>query len=527
MATLYEPTAVEESLQDLGWCVWKYVEKPDNPGKPFKVPFDLKGKRLSKSDPEGWLSWEDVKDVEQKGFRLSKGGNRSVIDLDKVRDPETGEIDPWAEELVEELMTYTEVSPSGTGLHLVMCGEKPEGGRTKFDYKGHRIEVYSHDHYLTYTGDTLDFLDIIKSGHEWLDANVPVDNSRETKVIHDPATLSVDDEKIVRDLSAVPYKNDVFNKLFHAGDWESLGIPSASEADLTLLNKLAWATKDPDQIDRIFRSSGLYREKWDREDYRSKSIDKALSFNKGHMYANRSGGDYKRKIDALYGYLFGAQWEGYPDFLIYQSLLEIARREGFGSNNVGILMFASSRDIEMITGLNPETISRRINKMNVIPDSPIKIREKGDLMNATRFLLPYPNTHIHNNVSISYSACIYPPLVNYQPLTPKQKVALNLILAFPDMTTKELQRRMGARGTLKDFKKGTTDHLKTYIKVDGKGFINTRKGIEDILESNVDTKRLDEVAEEVADERREHLDIHLHGKMYDWMESLAKVGVKT
>lgn len=118
------------------------------------------------------------------------------------------------------------------------------------------------------------------------------------------------------------------------------------------------------------------------------------------------------------------------------------------------------------------------------------------------------------------------PLVNYQPLTPKQKVALNLILAFPNMKTKELQRCMGARGKLRDFKKGTTDQLKTYITVDAKGFINTREGIEGILERNFDNKKRDKVAEEVAGERREHLDKNLHGKMNDWMETLAKVGPK-
>lgn len=68
--------------------------------------------------------------------------------------------------------------------------------------------------------------------------------------------------------------------------------------------------------------------------------------------------------------------------------------------------------------------------------------------------------------------------------------------------------------------------MKTYISVDGKGFINTREGIEGVLESNIDNKKRDKVAEEVAGERREHLDKNLHGKMNDWMEVLAKAGAK-
>ena len=79
----------------------------------------------------------------------------------------------------------------------------------------------------------------------------------------------------------------------------------------------------------------------------------------------------------------------------------------------------------------------------------------------------------------------------------------------------------------RDFKKGTTDHLKAYIRVDGKGFINTREGIEGVLESNIDMTKRNKIAEEVAGERRAHVERNLHAKMNDWIESLAKVGVKT
>jgi len=49
------------------------------------------------------------------------------IDLDKCRNPETGELEPEAQEIVRRMDSYTEVSPSGTGVHIYVIGTKPEG----------------------------------------------------------------------------------------------------------------------------------------------------------------------------------------------------------------------------------------------------------------------------------------------------------------------------------------------------------------------------------------------------------------
>ena len=57
--------------------------------------------------------------------------------------------------------------------------------------------------------------------------------------------------------------SDKFKKLY-AGDWEEL-YDSQSDADMALLSILAfWCGCDEEQMDRIFRTSGLMRDKWDR-----------------------------------------------------------------------------------------------------------------------------------------------------------------------------------------------------------------------------------------------------------------------
>ncbi|MCP4373209.1 MAG: hypothetical protein GY797_34655, partial [Deltaproteobacteria bacterium] len=62
------------------------------------------------------------------------------------------------------------------------------------------------------------------------------------------------------------------------GSWEELDYPSQSEADQALCNNLAyWTNGNTTGIDQIFRHSCLYREKWNRKDYRERTIRNALS----------------------------------------------------------------------------------------------------------------------------------------------------------------------------------------------------------------------------------------------------------
>jgi len=72
------------------------------------------------------------------------------VDLDNCRDPLTGRIEPWALEIVEKLDSYTEISPTGTGLHILIRGVLPRAVKTD------RVEIYWEGRYFTYTGMHLD-----------------------------------------------------------------------------------------------------------------------------------------------------------------------------------------------------------------------------------------------------------------------------------------------------------------------------------------------------------------------------------
>jgi putative DNA primase/helicase len=73
------------------------------------------------------------------------------IDLDKCRNPETGKVEEWAQELIDSVQEgYVEVSPSGTGIHIIVEGTVRSGGMRKG-----KLEMYGRDRFFAFTGRSL------------------------------------------------------------------------------------------------------------------------------------------------------------------------------------------------------------------------------------------------------------------------------------------------------------------------------------------------------------------------------------
>ncbi len=150
------------------WFLWRAEPKPDQPGKFKKRPRNLEGVAVSKNNPSQMSDFDSV----HKTFEESEGeftgvgisllrngippGERVLIciDLDKVRNPETGGIEPWAMALIREIDGYVEVSPSGTGVHIWAFGEPPAGNRNRNldGIEGQRVEFYGAGAFITVTG---------------------------------------------------------------------------------------------------------------------------------------------------------------------------------------------------------------------------------------------------------------------------------------------------------------------------------------------------------------------------------------
>ena len=151
--------SVPQELKDLRqWVCWRRElrgKKKDGTDNWTKLPFQTSGSLASTTDPKTWNTFQACVDAEAEtkqrfdgiGFVFTKDSGLVGIDFDHCRDPKTAEIEQWAATEISELDSWTEVSPSGTGLHTVVKGTKPS-----VECRKGRVEMYSAGRYFTVTG---------------------------------------------------------------------------------------------------------------------------------------------------------------------------------------------------------------------------------------------------------------------------------------------------------------------------------------------------------------------------------------
>jgi putative DNA primase/helicase len=136
------------------WLCWRIEERD---GKPTKVPYSpATGKRADSTLPDTWSGYQEaVRTCKEKGyggigFVFTPEDDLCGVDLDKCLDQDTGEMEGWAQAIIEELDSYTEISPSGNGVHILVRATLPEGRNRKG-----RFEAYDRSRYFTVTGKHL------------------------------------------------------------------------------------------------------------------------------------------------------------------------------------------------------------------------------------------------------------------------------------------------------------------------------------------------------------------------------------
>ena len=267
------------------WICWKHEMRNQ---KPTKVPYNATSlKRASCENPSTWTSFEIAKkcylehpEFDGVGFVFSASDNFTGVDLDDCLT-EGNDLENWAIPILDLFMpTYCEISPSGRGLKLWVKGGKSE--KWKRDGGGYlcrkgNVEVYSEGRYFAVTGRICDAeATEITENQEGLDSLFDLvwgtqEKPESQRVVFSKKVDESDEEILKRALES----DGKFSQLW-GGDFSN--YPSPSEADLSLCAKLGfWWQRDRDAIDRMFRQSNLYRDKWERSDYRDSTIDKALS----------------------------------------------------------------------------------------------------------------------------------------------------------------------------------------------------------------------------------------------------------
>lgn len=256
--------------------------------KPHKLPIDPRTGGLAASTrPATWSSVDDAREAVTRwsltgiGFVFSDSDAYGGVDLDNCRDPETREIAEWAWEIIRSLNSYTEVSPSGTGVHTIVRGKLPAGKGNQAVHRNGKVEMFSRARYFTFTGIHVDGFPIeildrqteLLALHHKLFASRKTPNAPEYSAPSSPL-LPSDDELIAKARQA--QNGSKFERLWN-GQWEG-DYPSQSEADLALCCLLAfWTGKDRGRMDVLFRRSGMMRKKWLREDYREDTMAKATA----------------------------------------------------------------------------------------------------------------------------------------------------------------------------------------------------------------------------------------------------------
>jgi primase-polymerase (primpol)-like protein len=271
------------------WVVWRYVPDADletGEAEWDKPPSNARtGGLASSTNPATWAPFGVALAAYRKGtwdgigFVLHRkkgddGPGLVGVDLDKCRDPETGTIEPWALDIIARLDSYTEVSPSGRGIRIFVLGKLPPHGRKKGRY-----ENYETGRYVTVTGQRVEgtpaTIEDRQAELEAVHAEVFGADRRgqEAPTRGRGPALDLDDAELVRRACAAK-NGDRFRRLWEG---DASGYGSRSEADLALCSYLAfWCRGDEQRIAALFAQSGLFRPKWQREDYRNRTIAKAL-----------------------------------------------------------------------------------------------------------------------------------------------------------------------------------------------------------------------------------------------------------
>lgn len=227
-----QPAAIPTSLKEIPrWLLWRHTKRKKPDGSTFwaKVPYQANGKSASTTDPATWCSYSDAFDAwvlgDFDGLGITLGADIQGIDLDDCRDPVTGELTDLAQEVLDRVDGYAEVSPSGTGIKL-FAKTNLDASRTK---KEMGVELYREGRYFTVTGHVLGegHLDLSAEVQDlgwliekvWQETMVPVvGDASDMELLHYRAPLDDWDIDRVRD-EIGPY----LDLEMHYEDWIKVG----------------------------------------------------------------------------------------------------------------------------------------------------------------------------------------------------------------------------------------------------------------------------------------------------------------
>ena len=192
-------------------------------------------------------------------------------------------------EFVDGLNSYSEKSVSGKGIHIICYGKLPQGRRRSGD-----VEMYDSGRFFAFTGNAINNIpiqersnEIINLWQKYVNKNKEVNTTPKEYV---KPEFEYEDDVLIKKIEN-SVQGEKF-KVLMSGDIDTYNSGDHSSADSSLCNILAfWTSKNVEQMDRIFRNSGLYREKWDEmrgsQTYGQLTISRAIEFVDDNYDAKR------------------------------------------------------------------------------------------------------------------------------------------------------------------------------------------------------------------------------------------------
>lgn len=281
------------------WLCWNYETRK---GKRTKVPISASGTATGTNSEYAhtWVTYDEAIKAADKhgyngvGFTIPQGYFFLDIDHKELTDP-------FVQLMLERFNSYAEYSVSG-GIHIYgKCDIDrvptylDKDGKLRLDKAFYMknphnsTELYCGgitNRFSVYTGNVIHNVPL-KECTDALLVTLDKDMRRKQKVKYSEKRDGDDRELFDIVANLLKQKNgEKFRKLYCDGDFSNYG--SQSEADCALCAMIAFRTgADPEMIDRVFRSSALYREKWERNDYREATIEKGIEACDGQFHKSK------------------------------------------------------------------------------------------------------------------------------------------------------------------------------------------------------------------------------------------------
>lgn len=274
------------------WVGFRITPKPDDSGY-NKMPVRIdSGTGASSTNANSWTTFENAAEalkskrhgINAIGFAF-EGSGVCGIDLDHCID-HNGKITDFAKDVLEKVQSYTEYSPSGTGLHILAHCSKLFSGK---GINRKEIEIYQGGRFFTVTGkhygsaptELNDCTEAVLSIYNTFTSDTTgavcalKDDSNKVADLTEHNSIAALNASCSPSISANFSDNELIDKARNAkngakfdalwrGDYS--GYKSQSEADLALCTSLAfWTGNDASRIDKLFQLSGLFRPKWNEK----------------------------------------------------------------------------------------------------------------------------------------------------------------------------------------------------------------------------------------------------------------------